>query len=127
MKTCKSGLHQYEGRRCQECVKIASKRPHRLETKKKYSKENFAHLKSIRLQAMYGITLEEYNQMFADQNGNCGICKRNQSEFTKALSVDHCHTTGEVRGLLCDDCNMGLGKFKDDEFKLQEAIKYLKR
>ena len=79
------------------------------------------------LKRKYGITLEQYNQMFADQNGNCGICKRNQSEFTIALCVDHCHATGAVRGLLCMGCNTALGHLNDDPELVQSALNYLRK
>lgn len=73
----------------------------------------------------YGITVEQYNQMFVDQNGLCKICKNPKGSNEKNLSIDHCHTTGKVRGLLCNKCNAGLGFFKDDISILTEAIKYL--
>lgn len=77
------------------------------------------------LKRNYGITIEEYNEMFAKQNGRCAICHRHQSELKKRLCVDHCHTTQRIRGLLCNNCNHGIGKFKDDTSLLQSAIIYL--
>ncbi|MBU2051427.1 MAG: endonuclease VII domain-containing protein [Gammaproteobacteria bacterium] len=56
-----------------------------------------------------GITLEEYNQMFAKQNGCCAICGKHQSELKNRLAIDHNHETGEIRGLLCTSCNITLG------------------
>ena len=73
----------------------------------------------------YKISLEQYQQMFDDQQGCCKICRRHQSEFKRRLGVDHCHKTGDVRGILCDDCNRGLGSYKDSEELLLSAIKYL--
>lgn len=76
----------------------------------------------------YGITAEEYNKMFKKQKGRCKICGIHPTEMTDTkefLSVDHCHTTGEVRGLLCDSCNLGLGKFYDNIELLENAITYL--
>jgi hypothetical protein len=57
--------------------------------------------------------------MFEDQKGCCGICKRHQSEFKKRLGVDHNHSTGKIRKLLCDRCNLGLGFYElfKDEYK----------
>lgn len=75
----------------------------------------------------YGITLEQYNEMFALQAGSCAICKKHQSELQKALAVDHCHTTQMIRGLLCSTCNIGLGYFQDSETSLLAAIEYLKQ
>ena len=61
--------------------------------------------------------------MIKAQNNKCAICK---NEFTKTPSIDHCHNTGLVRGLLCSDCNVGIGFLKDNKEYLSNAIKYLK-
>lgn len=74
----------------------------------------------------YGITRVQYNEMFEKQNGCCAICKRHQSEFSKALHVDHCHKSDKVRGLLCHQCNVALGLLKDDSTRLESAIAYLR-
>jgi hypothetical protein len=63
--------------------------------------------------------------MFADQNGCCAICGVHQSEVSKRFSVDHNHSTGKVRGLLCNHCNRGLGHFRDDPMLLEFAAQYL--
>ena len=60
--------------------------------------------------------------MLIEQEKRCVICKRNV-----ILRVDHCHTTGKVRGLLCHNCNTGLGQFKDNIDNLKMAIKYLEK
>jgi hypothetical protein len=73
----------------------------------------------------YGITLEDYNKMYKEQGGVCKICHLPANHNSNKLCVDHCHTTGEVRGLLCDTCNRGLGYFKDDTRLLQNSIEYL--
>lgn len=73
----------------------------------------------------YGITLEDYNLMFEKQKGCCAICGSHQMEFSKHLHVDHCHTTGEVRGLLCQKCNRGLGLFNDNPILLKAAQEYV--
>jgi len=75
----------------------------------------------------FGITLEDYNRMFAEQNGECAICRTHQASFKQALAVDHCHATGVVRGLLCEACNHAIGKFKDSVETLESAINYLLR
>lgn len=81
--------------------------------------------KDLWLKKKYGISLDEYNNMKADQEGCCKICKRHESEIGKGLVVDHCHKEGHVRGLLCGHCNRGLGDFKENINSLQLAIKYL--
>lgn len=55
----------------------------------------------------------------------CGICGSEAKNQAKALNVDHCHETGEVRGMLCISCNLALGAFKDDISLLHKAVQYL--
>ena len=69
----------------------------------------------------YNISTEVYDHMYSKQNGCCNICRKN---FTQ-LCVDHCHKTGNVRGLLCQTCNKGLGLLMDDVSYLTNAIAYL--
>lgn len=64
------------------------------------------------LRKAYGIGLDEYRSMLAEQDGRCAICRRPESDFTKSLSVDHCHETGRVRSLLCGRCNTHLGWYE---------------
>lgn len=71
----------------------------------------------------YGLSLIEYKAMFESQTGRCAICK--SAPTLKRLSVDHDHKTGAVRGLLCTNCNLGLGNFKDDQEILKAASDYL--
>ena len=87
--------------------------------------------KNRKLKKTYGISLDEYNELLSKQDGKCAICGvdnngkyRNKS---RALAVDHCHTTGKIRGLLCSDCNTGIGLLKDNVNFLQFAIKYLNK
>ncbi len=65
----------------------------------------------------HGLTVEDYDRMFARQEGRCAIC---QNEYLdgRPLCVDHCHTTGRIRGLLCKACNTYLGRIKDDPSRL---------
>jgi prolyl oligopeptidase PreP (S9A serine peptidase family) len=73
----------------------------------------------------YGITLEEYNQLFLEQKGKCAICGRHQSELKRTMSIDHDHETGKIRGLLCQKCNVGIGSLNDDIDLLNKGIQYL--
>lgn len=77
------------------------------------------------LQYKFGITVEKYEEMFKKQEGKCLICKRPPSGRFKRLAVDHCHKTGEIRGLLCSRCNRAIGYFYDDPALLQQAVDYL--
>lgn len=78
-----------------------------------------------RLKGRYGITEERYQELFEQQKGKCAICGTHA--MFRMLSVDHCHDTNAVRGLLCDRCNNGLCKFRDDVELLSSAIDYLTR
>ena len=81
-----------------------------------------------RLKSTYGITQVDYERMLADQGSSCAICAAKHEETRgKILHVDHCHTTGKVRQLLCTACNTALGKFRDDVERLRSAIAYLER
>ena len=74
----------------------------------------------------YGITLEQYNTMLEAQDYRCAICGNEDEVEGRRLAIDHCHTSGKVRGLLCGKCNRGLGLFYDNYELLQNAIQYLK-
>jgi hypothetical protein len=92
---------------------------------KLYSTCNFCN-KDIYLRKNYGITLEQYNDMLVKQNNCCACCKQpTEASGRNGLHVDHSHTTKEVRGLLCSQCNTGIGKFREDVNTLQNAINYL--
>jgi hypothetical protein len=80
------------------------------------------------LKRHYGMTLEQYQKLFEEQQGYCAICAAHNSEVPhKQLMVDHCHKTGKVRQLLCDLCNTALGKFKDKPELLEKAAAYLRK
>ena len=83
-------------------------------------------IKNANFRRRYGIDLECYNRMFAENGGCCGSCKTHQSELSRPLCVDHDHTTGKVRGLLCFLCNLMLGHAKDSIERLEYGINYLK-
>ncbi|MFE5290330.1 endonuclease VII domain-containing protein [Nocardia sp. NPDC056611] len=81
--------------------------------------------------AKYGISWEQYQQMIADCDNRCAICGNHETELIygelKALAIDHCHTTGQVRGLLCQACNQALGHMEDDPDRLIAAAEYLEK
>lgn len=74
---------------------------------------------------VYNITLEEYNNLVIKQEGRCAICSTKDLGKHKKLYVDHDHITKKVRGLLCKNCNLGLGYFKDNTVSLLKAVEYL--
>lgn len=77
--------------------------------------------KSNNYRSKYGIDLGTIETMLHTQNNKCLICSVDLNPYV----VDHCHTTGKVRGLLCSHCNIGLGNFMDNPTFLKNAIKYL--
>jgi hypothetical protein len=99
------------------------------EASRRWYEKNPGHTRNVKLLRLYGLTPEEYEALREAQGGVCAICKREETRTYKgrirALAVDHDHETGEVRGLLCSDCNQGIGWFRDDPELLQAAIEYL--
>src|ERR1017187_3363122 len=99
---------------------------------KNYRAKNRELLREYSLMRKYGVTIEQYNQLFANQNGVCAICGKPETTVNRKgapprrLSVDHSHATGKVRGLLCRGCNQGIGNFQEDEQRMSLAIQYLR-
>lgn len=82
------------------------------------------------LRKKYGLTTEKYAAMLASQGGRCAICRGHHAHGrrdAKRFTVDHCHVTGAVRGLLCMKCNTGIGMLGDDPGRLRVAIAYLEK
>lgn len=73
-----------------------------------------------RLKSTYGLTTEAFDEMAGSQNHRCAICRQ-----PKKLVVDHCHATGRVRGLLCQQCNIAVGHMQDDPAIMRAAAHYL--
>lgn len=78
-----------------------------------------------RIGRLYGLSEEQYRRLLAEQKGRCAICGRPPQR--RALCVDHCPVMKQVRRLLCDNCNTGLGLFGDDPGRLRTAADYLER
>jgi hypothetical protein len=96
---------------------------------KEYCRKNPIKVKNTSLKYKFGISIEEYNDLLSLQEGKCAICGSIETgrSDTKYLHVDHDHLSGKVRGLLCNKCNIGIGLFNDDIFRLKKAIIYLER
>jgi hypothetical protein len=93
---------------------------------KKNNKAEFVvYTRETHIKRKYGLDMETYNQMLKDQDNKCAICSYEFGQKQGDTYVDHCHTTKEVRGLLCQHCNSGLGYFRDNQDNLAKAIKYL--
>jgi hypothetical protein len=102
--------------KCKKCT--YKKKPKKVKIKRVYNRE-------YHLQTNYGISIDTYTNLLKKQNNRCAICG-NEPHTKRKLCVDHCHVTGNIRGLLCDSCNTALGKFQDSIEILDKAKKYLK-
>lgn len=118
-----------------ECKKQYDKKYYNNNTKKVYVRINkwkSNHPESVKkirqkqhLKHTYGIPIEQYYEMLTLQMSGCTICKKTIVENAKFLAVDHNHTTGKVRGLLCNKCNRLLGFANDNPELLRKAADYL--
>lgn len=111
-------------------VDTICKRCKSLYEKERYKKNRTAILNKQKkwfrkkdLKKKYGMTEEDYIKKFKKQKGRCAICGL---VVAGNLNIDHDHSSGLVRGLLCTRCNLGLGMFKDDINILKKSIKYIK-
>ena len=97
-------------------------------TRKHYA-NNLNKYREYNLKNKFGISLNEYNNLLELQNFQCAICGSKDTKIKKSkyFSVDHDHKNGEVRGLLCHHCNVGLGHFQDNPTILFKAVDYLMR
>jgi len=113
---------------CKQCTKRKY-----IEFKTKYpeiykahvKRSNRKHARSNHLKYTYGITKDQYNSLLQLQNELCAICQQKET-IHKYLLVDHDHLTNKIRGLLCSNCNVALGRFKYNTEVIMMAIKYLK-
>lgn len=102
-------------------------RAHQKAWRDKHSPEfHSARTRRYYLPNTYGITVEEYETMLQSQNNACAICSTTTPTGKwKVFAVDHCHKTGRARGLLCNECNRGMGLLGDSPERLQKAVDYL--
>ena len=78
------------------------------------------------LRRHYGITIEEFENLLISNDNKCGICKTDKPGGKGVFHIDHNHSTGKIRGILCHNCNIGIGHMKEDETRLMQAIEYLR-
>lgn len=92
-----------------------------------------ARRKRTLIKYYYGLSVEEYERLLERSDNHCELCERELGMVKRSglpiseACVDHCHRTGQIRGILCPTCNTGLGSFHDDPMLLLAAINYLKR
>lgn len=127
----KTILRGYKSKRKTKKDLDAEKKKKASEYQKEWIKKMGGH-RAIQLKRDFGITVEQYDEMLKGQDSVCAICgkpetSRNKYRDVQPLAVDHCHTTGKVRALLCSNCNRGLGCFKDDPDLLLKAVSYLRK
>ncbi len=100
---------------------------------REYGSKNPMKHKQYGLKRQFGVTLEWYLSEYDKQGGKCKLCGKPGEAFnsvtgrTTTLAVDHCHKTGAIRGLLCQDCNKGLGSFKDNPEVMRAAADYVEK
>lgn len=119
-KQCRDG-YRPECKACHNAIEKARDKSHRVTITSEYKRRE-------RLKRIYGITPDDYDLLLAEQGGVCAICKEVRSwnrREGEVLVVDHDHSTGEVRGLLCHPCNQTLGLMKDNPERLFAAASYL--
>jgi hypothetical protein len=75
----------------------------------------------------YGITPDEYHEMLEEQLSCCGCCGSPDPRRKAGFVIDHDHNTGKIRGLLCHNCNIGIGQLGDSLDGLNKAVAYLRR
>lgn len=100
---------------------------------KEWSKQNPDKVRKYHVKGIYKLGWDTYNSMYFEQAGKCKLCDTEIQPSNDGLSnarvrtgaIDHCHETGRVRGILCHNCNKGLGHFKDSTELLARAINYL--
>ena len=101
------------------------------EKQKDYRGRHPDRIRDQKYRDTFGITLEEYNRMLRQQNGVCAICFEPETAKrlgkTLRLAVEHCHTTGKVRGLACRRCNSTMGYVKDSSLLLRSMADYLEK
>lgn len=103
---------------CKICVsKANSKRDY-----SEYYWKNKEKIQALKRKSMYGISEEEYNNLLQKQNNKCASC----DDETK-LVVDHCHASGEIRGLLCRKCNTALGQLNDSKERVEGLLRYISK
>lgn len=129
----KNGLVVHDESVCEECgITYIKGRTHQFCcskscSTKKWRRENMtpARRRAAKIKYHYGISVEEWQEMFDSQNGLCKICSKSLEISGRGYATDHCHGSGEVRGILCGECNLGIGYFKDSPALLRSAALYL--
>lgn len=98
----------------------------RLYREKKEARREYSRRKKV--ESNYKVRYEELEEMLREQGGVCGICEVELTFHPKATAcVDHCHSTGEIRGILCRKCNAAIGALGDTTYSVSKAVAYLQK
>lgn len=92
---------------------------------REYHAKNKHKRRQYYIKCVYGLTPEEYEAMFEAQGRRCAACPNTTPGAGRQWNVDHCHTTGKVRGILCHGCNLALGMVYDDPARLRSLADYI--
>lgn len=117
-KTNPEDFYLYKSKKtCKKCVN---------KKRKNYaaSKPTYEQRKTYELKYTYGITINNFNDMFSDQKGKCAACGDNFLDIVP--HVDHCHKSGKIRGLVCPSCNKAMGLVGDNAEILEKLALYLR-
>lgn len=131
-KQVKKEYHKLYGQKNRDSILAHKKEYHsRAEVKKRVAEFQNKYRKTPKGRFLHTagskyISFEDYLILEKKHKGLCSICKK-QCSSGKKLSIDHCHKTNKVRGLLCSNCNLGIGKFYDNPLLLKRAVSYLKK
>lgn len=108
---------------CKSCVAFKKREAYRL--KKEAGLYDPLANKDQMLKKIYGIDIDVYMSMLKKQNHCCAVCGTHETVLSRKLAVDHNHTTGKIRGLLCHHCNTAIGLLKEDTSIFKDAVSYL--
>jgi hypothetical protein len=121
----KAYLVRHPDRRKASCYNYRLKNKDVIDYKRRLP-ENKRNKREDEIIKAYGVTFAKYEEMKIQQNNKCAICNK-PFVSSKHTHIDHNHKTGTIRQLLCRDCNVGLGNFKEDVEVMKFAINYLER
>lgn len=110
IKKCKANKHNRFNSPCKKCSD-----KNRID----------GYMKNYHIRRNFGLLPHQFKSMMESQDYKCAICGIHRDNYNKEFAIDHCHNTGKIRGLLCTNCNTGIGMLQDNIEILNSAIKYL--
>lgn len=130
-KSCRRLQHaEWIAKNPSKLKKYEANRVRNLQLRNKYAKSVYQVNRELWRQRRTGWSPEEFERVWEAQNGKCQICLRSMEKTgskENCVATDHCHKTKKIRGLLCNRCNVSIGRMNDDPDLLQRAVDYLRR